>query len=85
MGSSLNLRVPFRVLFIWVPSFIGDSKRDPNLENYTYMQASNRRNDTHGIVTRDAVCRTGMTHAIFCACKHNYTKHLHMLCVHMYV
>ena len=29
-------RVPFRVLFIRVPNYIGDPKRDPNLENYPY-------------------------------------------------
>ena len=34
MGSSLNyIRVPFRVLFIRVPYYLGDLERDRNLEN----------------------------------------------------
>ena len=33
MGSFL-IRVPFRVLFIRAPYYIGDVNRDPNLENY---------------------------------------------------
>ena len=32
----IKIRVPFRVLFIRVPYYIGDQKRDPNLENYPY-------------------------------------------------
>ena len=28
------MRVPFRVLFIRVPYYIGDLKRDPNIEAY---------------------------------------------------
>ena len=32
------MRVPFRVLFIRVPYYIGDLKRDPNLENYPSMR-----------------------------------------------
>ena len=32
----LQLRVPFRVLFIRVPYYIGDPKRDPNFDNYPY-------------------------------------------------
>ena len=28
------MRVPFRVLFIRVPYYIGDPERDPNFENY---------------------------------------------------
>ena len=38
MGSS-QIRVPFQVLFIRVPYYLGgggDRKRDPNLENYSY-------------------------------------------------
>ena len=31
-----NVRVPFKVLFIRVPCYIGDLERDPNLENYPY-------------------------------------------------
>ena len=37
MGSSLNLG-PFRVLFIRVPYYFGNPKRDPNLENYPYRR-----------------------------------------------
>ena len=29
-------RVPFGVLFIWVPYYLGDPERDPKLENYPY-------------------------------------------------
>ena len=29
-------RVPFTVLFVRVPYYIGDLKGDPNLENYPY-------------------------------------------------
>ena len=32
MGSCLKSRVSFRVLFIAVPYYIGDLKRDPNPE-----------------------------------------------------
>ena len=38
MGRSL-IRVPFRVLLISVPSYFGDLKRDPNLENYPHRKA----------------------------------------------
>ena len=34
MRILLQIRVPFRVLFIRVPYSLGDLKRDPNLENY---------------------------------------------------
>ena len=37
MGSSLNPG-PFRVLFIRVPYYFGNPKRDPNLENYPYRR-----------------------------------------------
>ena len=33
---ALYIRVPFRVLIIRVPHYIGDLKWDPNLENYPY-------------------------------------------------
>ena len=33
-GSSLNSRVPVRVLLIRVPYYFGDPKRDPDLGNY---------------------------------------------------
>ena len=33
----LEMRVPFRVLFIEVPYYFGDLKRGPNLENYPYI------------------------------------------------
>ena len=32
------MRVPFRVLFIRVPYYVGDPERDPNLENYQSMK-----------------------------------------------
>ena len=32
----LKIRVPFRVLLIRVPYYFGDSKEDPNLENYPH-------------------------------------------------
>ena len=32
----LEIRVPFRVLFISLPYYIGDLNRNPNLENYPY-------------------------------------------------
>ena len=35
MGSSLNFG-PFGVLFIRMPYYIGDLKRDPTLENYPF-------------------------------------------------
>ena len=31
---TLEIRVPFRVLLIGVPCYVGDPERDPNLENY---------------------------------------------------
>ena len=31
-----KMRVPFRVVIIRVPYYIGDLKRDPNLESYPY-------------------------------------------------
>ena len=37
MGSSLNLGSLLGSLFISVPYFIGDLKRDPNFENYPYF------------------------------------------------
>ena len=40
MGSSLKLGSQFRVLFIRVPYYIGDMKRDPNSENYPYRSQS---------------------------------------------
>ena len=36
MGSSLKLGLLLGVMFMRVPSHIGDLKRDPNLENYSY-------------------------------------------------
>ena len=36
--------MPSRILFIGVPHYIGDLKRDPNLENYTYC--NNKFNKT---------------------------------------
>ena len=33
----LQIRVPFRVLSIRVSYYVGDLKRDPNLENYLYI------------------------------------------------
>ena len=32
----------FKVLFIRVPYYIGDLKRDPNLENYPYVDTAQR-------------------------------------------
>ena len=40
MWVVLQSRVPFRLLFIRVPYYIGDLKRDPNLENYPCLVAS---------------------------------------------
>ena len=38
MVSSPNFRVTVRVLFLKrVPCYIGDLKRDPNLESYPYV------------------------------------------------
>ena len=34
---SKKIRVPFGVLFIRVPYYVGDLKRDPGLENYTIV------------------------------------------------
>ena len=37
MWVVVEITVPFGVLFIWVPYYVGDLKRDPNLENYPCM------------------------------------------------
>ena len=34
----IRVPVPFRVLFIRVPYYIGDLKGDPSLENYPYVE-----------------------------------------------
>ena len=38
MGSSLSYGSLFSVLFIRVPCYVGDPKRDPHLENYPYVE-----------------------------------------------
>ena len=35
-GQFSKIRVAFRVLFLRVPCYIGDPKRNPDLENYSY-------------------------------------------------
>ena len=43
----LQIRIPFKLPFIRVPHYIGDLKRDPNLENYPYPRDSFKTSKTN--------------------------------------